>query len=481
MKKNENIPLNYKEKNNAKISLYVSVGVLAVLFIIFNQIDYQLIRKPAAQAQKAAAQEQKKKEEEEQAAAEVQVSTATVLAVGDNLVQPSLLQSGEYESGAWNYDHVYSGLQSMISAADVAIVNQETPFTTDHDAVSGSTPYATPTEIGDALVAAGFDVVTSATDLMDDSGSDLVSQTLSYWQSSHPETLLAGLYSSKEEAAQIQTLEVNGIKIAFLDYTFPTLGSSDNSGSTDEDSESTEDSSESTTSAADTYVVNTFDTQAVAAAIQAAKNAADCVIFSANWGKAEEPMPTEYEKQWANFLMEQGVDVVIGTHPNVLQPYGYLSDDAGHNMLIYYSLGNFVSGAETLKQLLGGMAGFTIQKTVTGDQVDIEITNASLTPLVMHYSYDNGEYQPYLLSDYTEELASQHSMQEVLGDEFSLANLQTKYDEIMSMKVTPSTGSTLLDASFDSEGNMYDSSGNYIEDTDSITSVDYYQNLSTDH
>lgn len=62
-------------------------------------------------------------------------------------------------------------------------------------------------------------------------------------------------------------------------------------------------------------------------------------------------MPTEYEKEWANFLMEQGVDVVIGTNPNVLQPYGYLTDDAGHNMLIYYSLGNFVTGQETLKQL----------------------------------------------------------------------------------------------------------------------------------
>ena len=53
---------------------------------------------------------------------------------------------------------------------------------------------------------------------------------------------------------------------------------------------------------------------------------------------------------------------MIGTNPNVLQPYGYLTDDSGHNMLIYYSLGNFVTGQETLKQLLGGMAAFTIQK-----------------------------------------------------------------------------------------------------------------------
>ncbi len=52
-------------------------------------------------------------------------------------------------------------------------------------------------------------------------------------------------------------------------------------------------------------MIDTFNTADVAAAIKQAKASADCVIFSANWGKTEEPMPTEYEKEWANFLMEQ--------------------------------------------------------------------------------------------------------------------------------------------------------------------------------
>ena len=226
-------------------------------------------------------------------------------------------------------------------------------------------------------------------------------------------------------------------------------------------------------------MIDTFNTADVAAAIKQAKSSADCVIFSANWGKTEEPMPTEYEKEWANFLMEQGVDVVIGTNPNVLQPYGYLTDDSGHNMLIYYSLGNFVTGQETLKQLLGGMASFTIQKTVEGDQTSIQIQGATLTPLVMHYSYDTLEYAPYKLDDYTDALASAHSVRQSIGDEFSLENLQTKYDEIMSMNVTPSTKTDLLDVTFDSDGNMLDSNGNYVEDNDSITSSWYYQTLAT--
>lgn len=479
MKKRDNLPLNYKERLNSRTSFLVSIAVLVVLCLVFNQMDYTMIRQPAAQAKKAA--DLQKQKEEEAAATTQEVTTATVLAVGDNLVQPSLLASGQSETGAWNYDSVYANLKSDIQAADIAMVNQETPFTTDHSAVSGTAPYATPTEVGDALVNAGFNVVTSATALIDDNGSSMINETLNYWETSHPDVTLVGIHKSQTSTNTAKIVEINGIKIAFLDYTFPAYGSqsgiSDNSADTTGSSASS--GSTATSSSSKGSMIDTFNTADVAAAIKQAKSSADCVIFSANWGKTEEPMPTEYEKEWANFLMEQGVDVVIGTNPNVLQPYGYLTDDSGHNMLIYYSLGNFVTGQETLKQLLGGMAAFTIQKTVDGDQTSIQIQDATLTPLVMHYSYDTLEYAPYKLDDYTDALASAHSVRQSIGDEFSLENLQTKYDEIMSMNVTPSTKTDLLDVTFDSDGNMLDSNGNYVEDNDSITSSWYYQTLAT--
>lgn len=479
MKKRDNLPLNYKERLNSRTSFLVSIAVLVVLCLVFNQMDYTMIRQPAAQAKKAA--DLQKQKEEEAAATTQEVTTATVLAVGDNLVQPSLLASGQSETGAWNYDSVYANLKSDIQAADIAMVNQETPFTTDHSAVSGTAPYATPTEVGDALVNAGFNVVTSATALIDDNGSSMINETLNYWETSHPDVTLVGIHKSQTSTNTAKIVEINGIKIAFLDYTFPAYGSqsgiSDNSADTTGSSASS--GSAATSSSSKGSMIDTFNTADVAAAIKQAKASADCVIFSANWGKTEEPMPTEYEKEWANFLMEQGVDVVIGTNPNVLQPYGYLTDDSGHNMLIYYSLGNFVTGQETLKQLLGGMAAFTIQKTVDGDQTSIQIQDATLTPLVMHYNYDTPEYAPYKLDDYTDALASAHSVRQSIGDEFSLENLQTKYDEIMSMNVTPSTKTDLLDVTFDSDGNMLDSNGNYVEDNDSITSSWYYQTLAT--
>ena len=456
MKKNKNIPLNLKEQINSRIGLICSIVVMILLVFVFHQLDYQIIQKPADQAAKEAEQ---KKLEAEKAAKAPEISTATVIAVGDNLYHDSLIQSGESDSGTWNYDAIYENVKDEIQAADIAMVDQETVLTTEHDAVSGYPSFATPTEVGDALINAGFDVIESATNHIDDYGYDYMAQTLNFWKTSYPDVPVLGIHDSEEDANTVKTLEVNGIKVAFLDYTYGT----NNSGAGD----------------GKDYMIDIFEKDKVASMIEKAKADSDVLIFVAHWGKEMEPMPTEYEKEWATFLMQQGVDVVIGTNPNVLQPYGYLTDDSGHNMLIYYSLGNFVTGQETLKQLLGGMATFTIQKTVEGGQTTVEIQDAALTPLVMHYSYDNKEYAPYKLDDYTDALASVHSVRESIGDEFSLENLSTKYDEIMSMNVTPSTKTDLMDVIFDSDGNMMDSNGNYVEDNDSITSSWYYQNLSS--
>ena len=458
MKKKYNIPLNFKERNNSKISLISSIAVLAVLFLIFNQIDYSLVRKPEKEAAEAAAIQKKKAEEE---AAKPAVSKATILAVGDNLYHTSLMESGQYESGQWDYKHVYANLKNQIQAADLAIVNQETVFTTDHGSISSYPAFATPTEVGDALVDAGFDIVTSATNHIDDFGYDNLAQTLEFWKNNYPDITLLGIHDSQEDADAVKVREVNGIKIAFLNYTYGT-----NSGNA-----AIEDKP---------YMIYIFDKDKVAADIQKAKKLSDCIIVCAHWGAENETMPNEYEKQWTAFLLEQGVDVVIGGNPHVLQPYGRIFDDSGNSMLVYYSLGNFVTGQESLNKLLGGMASFTIQKTVKDGVENVEILTPELTPVVMHYDTANGEFGPYLLDDYTETLASSHSVRDIIGEEFSLSNLKNKFDEIMSMNVKPSTGTNLLNVKFDWDGNMVDkASGDIVEDTESIQAWQYYEQLNS--
>ena len=453
----ENIPLNFRERSNARASLLASVIVLAVLVILFNQLDYRMIRKPAIDAQKKTAAA---KEKPETTATTSDVTTASVIAVGDNLYHQSLIDAGASEDGNWNYDKIYTHITDAIKDADIRMIDQETVFTTDHDSVSSYPSFATPTEVGDAIVKAGFNVVESANNHIDDFGEGFITDTLNFWKTKYPDVTLLGIHDSQEDADTVKIREVNGIKIAFLDYTYGT-----NVGGIE----------------GKDYMIDMIRKEKITTMIQKAKQQADCIIFVAHWGTEDETMPNEYEKQWAAYLMEQGVNVIIGGHPHVLQPYGRISDGKGNETVVFYSLGNFVSTQQKLEELLGGMAKFTIQKTVENGKTSIQILTPTVEPLVMHYNSDAGEFGPYMLSDYTEELASQNGVQKYIGDGvFTLDNLKKKFNEIMSMNVTPSTGTNLLDVTIDTDLNMVDSSGNIVEDTDSITAEQYYADKGID-
>lgn len=452
----DNIPLNFRERSNARTSLIASIVVLAFLVLFFNQIDYRLIRKPAIDAQKKAAA---MKEQQKTEATATETTTASVIAVGDNLYHQSLIDAGASEDGNWNYDKIYTHILDAIKDADVKMIDQETVFTTDHDSVSSYPSFATPTEVGDAIIKAGFNVVESANNHIDDFGEGFLNDTLNFWKTKYPDVTLIGIHDSQEDSDTVKIREVNGIKIAFLDYTYGT-----NVGGIE----------------GKDYMIDMIRKEKITTMIQKAKKQADCIIFVAHWGTEDETMPNEYEKQWAAYLMEQGVNVIIGGHPHVLQPYGRLTDDKGNETVVFYSLGNFVSTQQKLEELLGGMAKFTIQKTVQNGKTSIQILTPTVEPLVMHYNSEAGEFGPYMLSDYTEELASQHGVQKYIGNVFTLDNLKKKFNEIMSMNVTPSTGTDLLDVTINTDLNMVDASGNVVEDTNSITAEQYYADKGID-
>ena len=99
--------------------------------------------------------------------------------------------------------------------------------------------------------------------------------------------------------------------------------------------------------------------------------------------------------------------------------------------------------------------------------------------MVMHYNHDSGEYGPYMLEDYTEELASSHSVRNLIGDEFTLEKLKAKFKEIMSMNVKPSTNTNLLNVTINWEGNMIDkTTGEIVQDTESVHSWEYLASVS---
>ncbi len=438
MKKN-NIPLNEKEKKNKVAGFCASLVTLAVLALLAAAVDHSF-----ANAQRLEASGQEEADEEEEAV--LDTKTATILCAGDNMLGDTLLHAGMGDN-SWDYTPYYTALADKIDAVDLAIVQQPQILTTDHDMVSGSEPYAMPTEVGDALVSAGFDVIAQASGNSDAYGADMITQTVNFWRYSYPDTVALGLHDTEEDSNTVHVREVNGIRIALLDYTC----GSNYDNLTEEQS----------------FMVDSLNQSKVAAQVKTAKENSDLVIVLTQWGKINNAMPTEYEKEWAQYLLGLGVDVLVGAHPHLLQPYEVLSDDEGHQMLVYYSLGDLVTDDISASRLLGGLAEFTVEVTTTESGTQTQITAYTLTPTVMHDRGEEALYRVMELSAYSNEMALQHDIYNTNPDiTFTTATLKELYDTIIGLEVTPTADTSLLDMTFHADGSMTDSEGNRITEAD---------------
>lgn len=318
---------------------------------------------------------------------EVPVTTVDMLAVGDNLFHMGIINSGANGDGTFNYDHLYKHISDDITAADLAAVNQETVFAPEGSEPSGYPRFGAPDEAAQALVNAGFDIIQQASNHTNDRGEKGIRHTIELWKGFKNITVL-GIHETEEDYQQITVVEKNNIKIAMLNYTYGLNGinlASDKG-----------------------YLVDLLDNEEkVYADIEKAKQIADCVIVYVHWGSEYTHKPTSYEVEWAQRFADAGVTAVVGAHPHVIQPVEWIEGKNGNKMLVYYSLGNFVSRQIEAPRVLGGMAKFTLTKDSDGTR----ITKASVVPVVMHYArYSDKTFTVYRLDEYTEELAQAHGI-----------------------------------------------------------------------
>ena len=143
--------------------------------------------------------------------------------------------------------------------------------------------------------------------------------------------------------------------------------------------------------------------------------------------------PDEKLKDKVDYLAEQGVDVILCSHPHVLKGYELIEREDRGERLVHDFSWKFCQWTDRVeKNLLGGMADFTIKKNADSGKISIE--EYSLVPLVMHYNSDFSEAGIYKLSDYTEELAKEHGSNQqdasdLEGDENDQDGLSTPDDE----------------------------------------------------
>lgn len=315
------------------------------------------------------------------------VSSVSLVAVGDNLIHNTLISAGEQEDGSLDYSSFYENIKNDISSADIAVINQETILGGSEFEYTGYPVFNSPWEIGTAAIDAGFDIFTCATNHSLDKGYAGIEQECAFFDQ-HPEVVHVGTNDSEEDYNSIIYYEKNSIRFAILNYTYGTNGIPIPESSP--------------------WCVNMMDKEKITADVNAAKQNADVIIVFPHWGTENSTSVSDYQREYVQLFSDLGVDIVIGTHPHVLQPVEWVENETtGKKMLVYYSLGNLISHQTSLNQLCGGMAEIKIEKK----NGEISITSAKLVPVVCWYksSGDKYEFSVYKLSDYTDSIADSHA------------------------------------------------------------------------
>ena len=317
----------------------------------------------------------------------------TIRMIGDILLHDRVAQYALQEDGTYQFAPIFDALEEEIREADLAIVNQEVIIAGEDFGVTGYPCFNAPFELGDALVEAGFHVICHATNHALDKGKAGLLSCIRFWKTEYPETAVLGIQETAEEQDEIYIYEQDGIKVAVLNYTYGTNGIP--------------------LPADMPYAVNLLKEEEVVADIEKAEMLADFTIVCPHWGTEYVLEETQEQRRWARLFLEHGVDLVLGTHPHVIEPIEIMKDEeTGHEMLVYYSLGNFVnwtssSGTGIANRMVGGMADVTIGFEENGE---VGVKEYSVTAVVTHLEDQvNGVYTTRL-SDYSEELALQNKI-----------------------------------------------------------------------
>lgn len=398
-----NVRRRRRRRRNSSMPTLIAILVISIVCLVGLSISLSACSKgKEASSDNVSIEETESTTVEETTTAPPDV-TVDIMMIGDILAHEGVYNSGLQADGTYNFDHLFKNIKSDISAADIRIVNQETILGGVELGLSGYPCFNSPYEIGVAEAKAGFNVILHATNHTLDKGLTGVENCLNFWKTNYPEMAVLGINETEEDYNDIYVYNKDGFKIAILNYTYGTNGIA--------------------IPASKPYIVNMLDVDKITQDVTKAKEIADMVVVCPHWGTEYVYEPDSNQKYWTNLFLKLGVDVVIGAHPHVMEPVETLTRDDGHQMVVYYSLGNFVSNQDKMPRMLGGMAKVTLVKSGTDNSCYVK--QYSYTPIVTQKLFGTSLITSYKLSDYNDTLASENAIRKDSGNsEFSLSYCQ---------------------------------------------------------
>ena len=406
-------------------NIFLMLGLI-VLFILVgiyiskgNPIQKE-DTKPNTQQKERITKKKDKKQEEKEETYKISMITA-----GDNLIHSSIYKDAYLGNNEYDFKPMYELIKPIVTKYDIAYYNQETVLGGKELGVSDYPTFNSPQEAGDAMIDAGFNLVSLATNHTMDSGEKAVLASREYWNK-QKNILAVGSYASEEERNEIHILEKNHITYTLLNYTYGTNGMPVPSGKE--------------------YLVNVWPTdidninnverdtkyqkykEQVKKDIEAVRDKVDVLMVAMHWGVEYTHEPTEYEKDMASYLESLGVDIIIGTHPHVIQPVTWINDT-----LVIYSLGNLISAQyqnDNYNKMVGLMTSLEIEKKVKGKKKNIKITNVNNELVYTYYrSWRNFKIIPFSNKEIVNYLPSYKNVYE------TYKKVVQKYNE--DMQVVP--------------------------------------------
>ena len=159
--------------------------------------------------------------------------------------------------------------------------------------------------------------------------------------------------------------------------------------------------------------------------VRSAHQLADFVVVGVHWGVENSHTVVDAQRALAQSLADWGADLIVGTHPHVLQNAQWLTAADGRKVFTAYSLGNFISTQAKPDQLVGALLTVKLEKTTEPDgSVHCTVLDPRLWPTVTHYDAGKSNVRTYLLQDYTAALEHAHGVRNDYPD-FSLEWIRT--------------------------------------------------------
>jgi len=282
-------------------------------------------------------------------------SVLTLLFAGDIMGHDGQIASALDDStGIYSYDSVFKYISPFVSGADIAIGNLE--VTLGGPPYKGYPAFSSPDALAAACRNAGFDILVTANNHSADRGTKGIARTIRMLDSL--EIRHTGTWISGEARDSLLPLMIchDSMKIALLSYTYGTNG----------------------IVVPPPAIVSYIDTVRAAAEISSSLDAgADRTIIFIHWGTEYDTLPDLQQKKTASALLRSGADIIIGSHPHVLQPMIAESDSCGFRNPVVWSMGNFVSNQRTRRRDGGAMIRVDLQ--VKGDTTVISDAGYVLT------------------------------------------------------------------------------------------------------